>query len=1112
MISFLSWLQSIGLGHHATTFQDNGVDLDVVGSLSDQDLRALGLNLGDRRRMLAAVTALEVSKTTPYMPSLDPHPEAAERRQLTVLFCDLVDSTKLSQKMDPEELRILMRRYHDACMAAVSPFEGYIAQYLGDGVLVYFGYPKAHENEAERAVRAGLKIVACVHELSSALRVRIGIDTGLVVIGQGESLSEQERIATGDAPNVAARLQALAKPGSLIVSERTRQIAGGAFDYADLGAHKVKGIAKPIRVWSVKSEKSLETRFDAYTGGVTSPMVGRNLELDVALRVWSHALEAKLQVLLLCGEPGIGKSRVLRAIREELTKWGAQAWQYQCSPYFSNSALYPTIASMERAMGFERNEQSASRIEKLEAIVMRRFKGHEQDVNLIGRLFNLPVEQQYGVLEMTPQKQKDETIRALVDMARNGSEENPLLVLYEDVHWADPSTIALIDQLLRQADIRALVVMTYRPEFKPPWLGQPHVTQLTLNRLTAPQTQQVAVRVAGGAELPSEIINQVIDKTDGVPLFVEELTKAILESGIIEQQEGKYVLTGRLTSLAIPATLNDSLMARLDRLSPTKEVAQIGACIGREFGHELLSLVSPLPESELAKAIEQLVDAELVFRRGNVANPVYVFKHALVQDAASASLLKSRRAEIHRKIGATIERNFPDRAANEPELLAHHYTQAGLIEQAVPLWHRAGMLAMSRMALPEAIGNLDKGLALTARLTDATERANREVEMRAALGTAWIANGGWFHSKVEETLLPAWDIAEKNHREDLYIPVLWGLGANHVASGRLGEGRVWMKKFLEVAEETRNEEILLSALMLATIHQYWHGELVDSRRYAERIFERYDRGRHGHIVALMNYDPSTVSYAYAGSNLWILGYPDQALRAMDEKNRNAEELKHAVDQCFAWTFGEIASVFMGFNDRYIHFCNRAEQVARDQSLPFFYDCHVPFLRSLVWEHLHGPQAAFEHALATTHVWRSLGGGLFVPYVLVTAAESALTLKNYETALAQMNRALAEHVERPGWEERCFRAEVLRIKGLALEGLGDFKDAEQAYKSSLESARAQQARSWELRTAMSYARLKRSQGRADEALEIVTVPYDWFTEGFATKDLKEAKTLITELQG
>ncbi len=1112
MSSLRDWLRANGLGQYLDQFHASGIDLDVIASLNDADLRELGLNLGDRKRFLAAVATSKNNQATTTSGS-GAGADQAERRQLTVVFCDLVGSTELSQKLDPEELRRLIRQYQDACAGAVARYDGHVAQFLGDGVLVYFGYPKAHEGEAERAIRAGLDIIDNVGALSMdhKLKVRIGIDAGLVVIGQGEALNEQERTAIGDAPNVAARLQSLAKPGSIVISDRARQLAGGAFEYADLGSHELKGISEPLHVWQVTGEKAVETRFDAATGGKTAPMVGRAMEMSVALQAWERAREGKLQVLLLCGEPGIGKSRILRAIRERLIEDGAQAWQYQCSPFFANTALYPVIANIERASDFERTDQPELRLVKLERLLKDRFGCPDLDVNLIGRLLGLPVDARYGSLSMSPQKQKDETIRALVDVGEGASERLPLIALYEDVHWSDPTTIEMLDYLLKRKAMRALVVITYRPEFKPPWSGQTQVTQLTLNRLDPDQTEQVATRVAGNKRLPKEIVEQIIQKTDGIPLYVEELTKAILETDIVKLHRSAYTLTRPLKTLAIPTTLNDSLMARLDRLAPTKEAAQIGACIGREFSHELLALVSTQTRDQLDHAIEQLLASELVYQRDVGVAAIYIFKHALVQDAAYESLLKSRRADIHARIARALEEHLPQTKQTEPELLAHHYTEAGLIEEAVPSWHQAGLKALSKMALTEAIAHFGRGLELTRRLTDDVKRENREAEVRAALGIAWIANGGWFHPKVKETMLPAWALAEKHDRQDLFAPILWGLGSYHIASGRLGEGQIWIEKSLRAADKTANDTILLSALMMAAIHQYWHGKLTESRRYAERIFERYQRDRHAHLATLMNFDPATVSYAYTGSNLWILGYPVQALRAMDEKNRNAEEVGHAVDQCFAWTFGEIASIFMGLNERYIYFCDRAEQTARDQRLSFFYECFIPFLRSLTWNYLHGPEKAYEYALATAKVWRTLNGGLFVPCVLVSAAESALALGRYKDALQQVTRALEEHVERPGWEERCFGAEVLRVKGLAVQGAGNAKGAEKCFQDSIEYARNQNAKSWELRTAMSYARLMRSQSRNHEARELLEPVYDWFTEGFDTRDLKEAKALLEELR-
>jgi class 3 adenylate cyclase/tetratricopeptide (TPR) repeat protein len=653
------------------------------------------------------------------------------------MFCDLVGSTQLSQKLDPEELRSLIRQYQDVCAGAIARYAGHLAQFLGDGVLAYFGYPLAHEGEAERSIRAALAIIDRIAELSAAsehvMQVRIGIDTGLVVIGQGESLSEQERTAIGDAPNVAARLQSLAKPGTIVVSERTRQLVRGSFDFSDLGSHKLKGLNEPLHVWQATATKPVETRFDAATGGKTTPMVGREMEFDQALQAWKRAKRGEAQVLLICGEPGIGKSRIVRALCEALPAEGVKPWQYQCSPYFSNTALHPVTSHFERALGFDRNVTPEQRLERLETMMRDQFARSDLDVNLVGRLFGLPVESKYGSLAMSPETQKDETLRVLVDMTEHASKQRPVVLLYEDVHWADPTTLELIERALTRDGLCGLIVMTYRPEFKPHRLGQPNVTALTLERLDAANTQRVAIRVAGNKRLPEEIIEQIVQKTDGVPLFIEELTRAIVDSGVIKDTGTAYQLAKPDSNVSIPSSLRDSLMARLDRDKLVKEVAQVGAAIGRDFSYELIAEVAPLAQTQLDDALSQLTDSGLAFRRGEPPNAVYTFKHALVQDAAYDSLLKSIRKELHGKIATVLEKRFPGIKGSEPEVLAHHYNEAAIFDQASRYWLRAAERANARFANTEAIAQCQKGLAALTGVAPGQERVDLELDLRLGL-------------------------------------------------------------------------------------------------------------------------------------------------------------------------------------------------------------------------------------------------------------------------------------------------------------------------------------------------------------------------------------------
>jgi class 3 adenylate cyclase/predicted ATPase len=1111
------WLNELGLERYAELFVREELTLEDLPDLTDTELKELGLPLGPRKTFLRAASGLRrgyeavgaVEAPSAWGKGQPAgQPATAERRQLTVMFCDLVGSTELSRQLDPEELRRLIRQYQDACVGAISRFEGYVAQYLGDGVLAYFGYPVALEGGAERAIRAGLAVVERVRELSvQPLQVRVGIDTGLVVIG-GED-SALDHTAVGDAPNLAAKLQGLAQPGSVVVSERTRQLAAGAFDYRDLGEQRLKGIAEAVRAWQVFGERDVETRFDAATWGTTAPMVGREMELDMALHAWQRTKSGKAQVLLLCGEPGIGKSRIVRALREALAAEGIQPWQYQCSPYFSNSTLYPVIAHLERALQFERDESSEARLDKLDAMLRGRFGRTELDLNLIGRLLGLATEQRYGALQMSPQKQKDETLRALIDLVQAASAREPVVLLYEDVHWADPTTLEAIDQLLKRSELPGLVVMTHRPEFKPPWIGQPHVTALTLGRLDPAQIEAVATRVAGGKALPTEIVSQIVVKTDGVPLFVEELTKAILESGLVQDAGGRYQLAGPLQVLAIPTSLRDSLMARLDRLAPVKEVAQIGACIGREFSDDLIAALSPLPRAELDVALGKLVDSELVFKRAVGKETIYVFKHALVQDAAYDSLLKSKRAEWHGKVAQAIAQHAPETVASEPELLARHYTAAGLAESAAPFWKRAGELALQRMALQEAVAHLSSGLELIPALAPTPARDLLEVELRTMLGTAWMALKGWAAPEVERAFTPALPLAKSHRLQRALVPILWGIWLNIMCQGRVADSKRWLEKSLTAADEGGDPDLHMLGLTMKMISMYFLGDLVEARELTGRILGLYEPEQHRYIADLINHDPASLAYFYRAFQDWIMGYPDEAernvLRAFDQARRRG----HIFDMGFTGLIGQIW-LWRGQPEKLKPVVDHVLRLGLDNRVPLLSDIFAVILSGFVQfgEGLFGASA--ERLEQGASLWIQSGAWVWMPIIRAMLAEALAHCGKLDESMRIVNECV-EQTTREGWKERFAVAEVLRVQGGVFERQGNATAAEQSYLTAIDWARKQRAKSWELRTATSLARLWRSQGKPREAHELLQPIYASFTEGFDTKDLKEASALLEALR-
>src|SRR5690242_16909542 len=775
-----AWLRALGLEQYEAAFRANAVDAELLPTLTADDLKDLGIALvGHRRRLLDAIAKLQSDdgSVRAVGPS-DDHPvstpiedvvsSGGERRQLTVMFCDLVGSTALSEKLDPEELRDLLHAYRTLCGDVIARYDGLVARYVGDGILTYFGWPAAHEDDAERTVRAALEIIETIRRASAteALSVRIGIATGPVVVGEPAGVGDQAKLAVGSTPNLAARLQALAAADQTVIAASTRRLIGNAFDLSDLGEYEVKGIAEPVHAWRVERLSITDSRFDAHHGAAgLTPLVGRDEEVDLLLRRWSQAQDGEGQVVLLGGEPGIGKSRVLTTLRGQLEAQGVQALRFQCSPYYVNSAFWPIIDNFERALKFARDETVEAKLDKLEALVVTQYGRPLGDVRFVAAILSLPCEDRYGALTMTPQRHKDETLRTLVDITEAAAHRQPSVLLFEDAHWADPTTLEVLDLLIDRVKVMPLlVVLTHRPEFQSRWSGHGHVGALNLSKLTRTQSTAMVSALTGGKALPAPLLEQILNRTDGVPLFVEELTKAVLESGALKDVGDHYDYAGSARAVTIPATLRDSLMARLDRFTPVREIAQIGAAIGREFSYELIEAVAPMPQAQLDDALARLCESGLAFRRGTQPDAVYTFKHALVQDAAYDSLLKRRRQELHAKLARVIEQRFPNIKATEPEVLAHHLTEAGQAEAAIPLWRAAGEVALKRLALTEAIAHLDQGLELVFSLPRSVERDASELGLRSHLGTAWLGLKGWAAQEVWTSLFPALALAKSLER------------------------------------------------------------------------------------------------------------------------------------------------------------------------------------------------------------------------------------------------------------------------------------------------------------------------------------------------------------
>ena len=714
-----SWLRSLGLEQYEAAFRENAITEKVLPRLTAEDLKDLGVTIvGHRRVLLDAIADLRsgtrtepttsIVSETKAPPSKD---TAAERRQVTVMFSDLVGSTALSARMDPEDLREVISAYQKCVAETVQRFGGFVAKYMGDGVLVYFGYPQAHEDDAERAVRAGLELVATVGGLKThaPLQTRVGIATGLVVVGDliGSGASQEQAIV-GETPNLAARLQGVAEPNAVVIAESTRKLLGNLFEIENLGAQDLKGIAGPVRAWAALRPASVESRFEAFHGTTLTELIGRDEELELLLRRWSKAKSGEGQVVLLSGEPGIGKSRLTAALMERLAPEPHTRLRYFCSPQHTDSALYPIISQMERAAGFAHDDGPQAKLDKLDALLAQSFTP-QQNAALLAEMLSLPNDGRYPTLELAPQQRRQKTLEALTAQLEVLAQSKPVLMIFEDVQWVDPTSLEALGRTVdRLRTLGVLLIITFRPEFEPPWIGRPHVTVLSLNRLGEREIVAMIGRVTGNKPLAASIRQDIIERTDGIPLFVEEMTKAVLEA----ESEGDVRKTATAipsSAVAVPATLHASLMARLDRLGPAKEVAQIGATLGREFSHGQLAAVVRKPEAELQSALDRIVAAGLLFRQGAPPNAAYLFKHALVQDAAYSTMLRSRRQQLHSGIVTAIEGQFPEIVEAQPEVLARHCTEAGSVEKAIGYWLKAGQQAIARWAMTEAVAQLPEG-------------------------------------------------------------------------------------------------------------------------------------------------------------------------------------------------------------------------------------------------------------------------------------------------------------------------------------------------------------------------------------------------------------------
>jgi class 3 adenylate cyclase/predicted ATPase len=1035
----------------------------------------------------------------------------AERRQLTVLFCDLVGSTALSARLDPEDMREIIGAYHRCCAEQIAKAGGFVAKYMGDGVLAYFGYPQAHEDDAERAVRAGLSLTEAVSKLRSehdaALQVRIGVATGLVVVGDliGEG-DAQERGVVGETPNLAARLQALAEPGQVVISNSTRRLTGGMFDYRDLGRVTLKGLADPVQAWQVLGSSEVESRFEAQHGAALTPLVGREEELELLMRRWRQAKAGNGSVVLISGEPGIGKSRVVQALLERLGAEPFTRLRQFCSPHHQDAALHPTITQLERAAGFRRDDTDEQRLEKLEAVLAQATNDLSEAVPLLSALLSIPIGDHYRALDLTPQKLKEKTLKALVAQVEGLAARQSVLMVVEDAHWIDPTSLELLDLIIdRVPSLRALLIVTYRPEFTPSWIGRSHVTSLILNRLPGRQRAEMVARVTEGKALPKEVADQIIERTDGIPLFIEELTKAVVESGDLADAGDHYTVKRSMVSLAIPTTLHASLLARLDRLAPVREVAQIGAALGRQFTHELITAVAPMPQKQLDDALAQLVSAELVFRRGTPPDAEYIFKHALVQDAAYSTLLRSRRQQLHARIAAVLEGQFPEIAASEPARLAQHCAEAALNEKAISYRLKAGQQGLAHSAMTEAVAQLTKGLEVLSNLPEGVTRQQYELNLRIALGVALTATQGWAAPEVGDTYARAHQLCEHLDQQQHLGSVLFGQYVHHHVRGNFGLALERGEAMWRLGE-VRNDVVLIyqGRQVVGEMHALL-GKFAIARANLEQSFALYDPGNNGALIALTGIGGNHTAMRLS-KTVARLGYLDQARTLREMALLEARRLGHTFTLAFALLFGLYTERGECAADARLLLAEELMALSVEQGFPVYEASaaiHRGWCLCMMGRAAEGI-AQFTEGLAT---YRSTGTVAALPYVLTLLAEA------YGKALhpGEGLKHLAEAVRVIELtQEREFEAELYRVRGELLLATEDPREAEESFYAALEIARRQSAKLWELRASISLARRWRDQGKRTDARDLLAPIYGWFTEGFDTPVLKDAKALLEEL--
>ncbi|WFU43267.1 adenylate/guanylate cyclase domain-containing protein [Bradyrhizobium sp. CB82] len=1106
MTDLQHWLEEIGLAQYAELFVSNDIDWEILPDLTERDLEKLGVSLGHRKKLVKAIQA-RCGSSHAASRSVDPRSphtttQSAERRHLTVLFCDLVGSTSLSAQLDPEELRKILFDFQRCCGDAIRRYDGHIARLMGDGVLAYFGFPSAHEDDAERAVKAALEMVESVPAVAvpvaGKLEVRIGIASGLVVVGDliGEGPS-REFALVGDAPNLASRLQALAEPSQILVAPRTRLLLGGLFEFADLGDHNLKGFERPIRVWRVVAPGSLSSRFEARTSLHLTPLIGRQAEVRLLHKQYSKAKHGKGQIVLISGEPGIGKSRLILALRHRLAGDRYGFLQFQCSSYHTSSALHPVIHYLEHAADIARDTSAAARLNKLEDLVRRTTDQAKSIVPPLAALLSIPPDDRYPQRELTPEQLKGQTFSALLTLLQASAERQPMILVFEDVHWADPTSLELLERIRDSVrNWRVLVILLHRPNLTLPWAEQPHVTSLAVNRLDRVQVSSMVQSLTRGKDLPRTAIDQILAKTDGVPLFVEEITKAVLESGGGGSREER---SGAHSTLLVPDTLHDSLMARLDLLAPAKTVAQIASVIGRDFSLELLKATAPFSESDVQAAIDRLLASGLVFRSGHLSDQSFSFKHALLRDEAYASILNDQRRKLHGRIADILCRDVPEIAHTAPEIVAQHYAEAGRPEFAIDYWMRAARQASARSAFVEASTHLQMALKRLLDLPSGLERDNRELQLQQSLGNAFAASKGFAAAETVEAYKRALELCNTAKSPDQRFAVLNGIIAFHVTRGDFEQSRTLAEELLMRAQQQDNAMPKLIGHRALGQALFLIGELASARDHLSNSLGLYDATHHAPLTPI-------VSQTYLTLASTLLGDVDRGLASGQDAVRLAEQHQHPHSLCNALAFLAGAHVLCGASDAAFPVAERTVRLATEYAFPLWL-AGGRMLRGWASCDRGNVEEGLPELRKSVKALEATGALIWVQFARYLLAQAFAKAEQLVDAMKLVDQTLLTVA---GTSGRWYEAELHRLKGdLLVRGNGSPAAAEICYERAIAVAARQGARLWQLRASNALAGLWCSQGKIPAARALLA-PLSTSIDGkIIIPDLRCTKALLAE---